>query len=90
MVRERGAEAAGALSSAYHSLKPAGATAGEPHLLKVEQTNSSIAYGHELIFKLFRRIEPGAETGGAIERASGANRRVLRCDAQAPPHHHAH
>src|SRR5207248_9966748 len=51
-------EAAGALSSAYHSIKPAGAT-GEPHLLKVEQTNSSIAYGHDFIFKLFRRIEPG-------------------------------
>jgi maltose alpha-D-glucosyltransferase / alpha-amylase len=51
-------EAAGALSSAYHSIKPAG-SAGEPHLLKVEQTNSSIAYGHDFIFKLFRRIEPG-------------------------------
>jgi len=49
-------EAAGALSSAFPSLKPG---VGEPHLLKGEQTNSSIAYGHELIFKLFRRIEPG-------------------------------
>ena len=52
-------EAVGSVSSAYHSIRPSEGTAGEPHLLKVEQTNSSIAYGHNLIFKLFRRIEPG-------------------------------
>jgi maltose alpha-D-glucosyltransferase/alpha-amylase len=52
-------EAVGTVSGAYHSVRPAGVTTGEPHLLKAEQTNSSIAYGHDLIFKLFRRIEPG-------------------------------
>ncbi len=57
-------EAVGATSSAYHLMKPA----GEPHLLKAEQTNSSIAYGHELIFKLFRRIEPGISPDLEISR----------------------
>jgi maltose alpha-D-glucosyltransferase / alpha-amylase len=52
-------EALGVTSSAYHSIRPTGEAAGEPHLLKAEQTNSSIAYGHDFIFKLFRRIEPG-------------------------------
>jgi maltose alpha-D-glucosyltransferase / alpha-amylase len=52
-------EAVGAVSAAYHSMRPAGGTSGEPHLLKAEQTNSSIAYGRDFILKLFRRIEPG-------------------------------
>jgi maltose alpha-D-glucosyltransferase/alpha-amylase len=57
-------EALGVTSGAYHSIRPA----GEPHLLKVEQTNSSIAYGHELIFKLFRRIEPGISPDLEVSR----------------------
>jgi maltose alpha-D-glucosyltransferase / alpha-amylase len=60
-------EAAGAVSSAYHSIRP-GQLTGEPHLLKAEQTNSSIAYGHALIFKLFRRIEPGISPDLEISR----------------------
>ncbi len=61
-------EAVGAVSSAYHSDKPPGGVTGEPHLLKAEQTNSSIAYGHDLIFKLFRRIEPGISPDLEISR----------------------
>jgi maltose alpha-D-glucosyltransferase / alpha-amylase len=60
-------DAIGVVSSAYHSLK-AGENAPEPHLLKVEQTNSSIAYGHDLIFKLFRRLEPGISPDLEISR----------------------
>ena len=61
-------EVVGAVSSAYHSIRPSGAAAGEPHLLKAEQTNSSIAYGHDLILKLFRRIEPGISPDLEISR----------------------
>jgi maltose alpha-D-glucosyltransferase/alpha-amylase len=61
-------EAVGAISSAYHSIRTPGEAAGEPHLLKAEQTNSSIAYGHNLIFKLFRRIEPGISPDLEISR----------------------
>jgi maltose alpha-D-glucosyltransferase/alpha-amylase len=61
-------EAVGAVSSAYHSIRPPGGATGEPHLLKGEQTNSSIAYGHEFIFKLFRRIEPGISPDLEISR----------------------
>jgi maltose alpha-D-glucosyltransferase/alpha-amylase len=61
-------EAVGAVSSAFHSMMPPGASIGEPHLLKAEQTNSSIAYGHDLIFKLFRRIEPGISPDLEISR----------------------
>jgi len=31
----------------------------EPQLLRAEQSNSSIVYGHRFILKLFRRLEPG-------------------------------
>jgi maltose alpha-D-glucosyltransferase/alpha-amylase len=61
-------EAVGAVSSVYHSIMHPGKPAGEPHLLKAEQTNSSIAYGHHLIFKLFRRIEPGISPDLEISR----------------------
>src|SRR5262249_20315891 len=61
-------EAVGAVSSAFHSLRSHAGTAGEPHLLKVEQSNSAIAYGHDLIFKLFRRIEPGISPDLEISR----------------------
>jgi maltose alpha-D-glucosyltransferase/alpha-amylase len=61
-------EAQGVTSSAYNSIKAAGHSGGDPHLLKVEQSNSSIAYGHELIFKLFRRIEPGISPDLEISR----------------------
>jgi maltose alpha-D-glucosyltransferase/alpha-amylase len=60
-------EAAGATSSAYHTIKSATAAA-EPHLLKAEQTNSSIVYGDRFIFKLFRRIEPGVSPDLEISR----------------------
>jgi maltose alpha-D-glucosyltransferase / alpha-amylase len=61
-------EAIGVTSSAYHTIRPPGGAAGDPHLLKAEQTNSSIAYGHDLIFKLFRRIEPGISPDLEISR----------------------
>ncbi len=61
-------EAVGAVSNAYHSIRPPGTAAGEPHLLKAEQTNSSIAYGHDLILKIFRRIEPGISPDLEISR----------------------
>src|SRR5439155_9338132 len=61
-------EAVGATSSAYHTIRPAAEAPGEPHLLKAEQTNSSIAYGRYFIFKLFRRIEPGISPDLEISR----------------------
>jgi maltose alpha-D-glucosyltransferase / alpha-amylase len=61
-------EAVGATSSAFHTIKPGVEAVGEPHLLKAEQTNSSIAYGHHFIFKLFRRIEPGISPDLEISR----------------------
>ena len=61
-------EAQGFTSSAYNSIKAAGHSGGNPNLLKVEQSNSSIAYGQELIFKLFRRIEPGISPDLEISR----------------------
>jgi maltose alpha-D-glucosyltransferase / alpha-amylase len=61
-------EAIGAVSNAFHSIKSPGAASGEPHLLKAEQTNSSIAYGHDFIFKLFRRIESGISPDLEISR----------------------
>ncbi len=60
-------EAVGTTSSAYHAIKAATET-GEPHLLKAEQTNSSIAFGQQFIFKLFRRIEPGVSPDLEISR----------------------
>jgi maltose alpha-D-glucosyltransferase / alpha-amylase len=67
-LRGNRGEAVGEVSNAYHSIRRAGAVIGEPHLLKAEQTNSSIAYGHDLIFKLFRRIEPGVSPDLEISR----------------------
>jgi maltose alpha-D-glucosyltransferase/alpha-amylase len=52
-------EATGAVSNAYRGLKGSANGANEPRLLKVEQSNSSVAYGTQLILKLFRRIESG-------------------------------
>lgn len=40
----------------------------ESALLKIEQTNSSIAYGDRFIIKLFRRIEPGVNPDLEIGR----------------------
>jgi maltose alpha-D-glucosyltransferase/alpha-amylase len=43
-------------------------SAGEPRLLTAEQTNSSIAFGEQVIFKLFRRIESGVSPDLEIGR----------------------
>jgi maltose alpha-D-glucosyltransferase / alpha-amylase len=64
---ERG-EAIGTISSAFESMTTGKEPLGEPHLLKAEQSNSSIAYGHRFIFKLFRRIEPGVSPDLEIGR----------------------
>ncbi|HKV53727.1 MAG TPA: maltose alpha-D-glucosyltransferase [Candidatus Binataceae bacterium] len=61
-------EASGAVSDAHRSIRAAGESGREPHLLKVEQTNSSIAYGHQLILKLFRRMESGVSPDLEIGR----------------------
>jgi maltose alpha-D-glucosyltransferase/alpha-amylase len=47
----------GNVTHAYRALKGEGAF--EPRVLKVEQSNTSVAYGERLIFKLFRRLETG-------------------------------
>jgi maltokinase len=55
--------------SLSHTLVPCGLT---PRVLDVEQSNTSIVYGEELILKLFRHIQPGTnpdlEITGALAR----------------------
>jgi maltose alpha-D-glucosyltransferase/alpha-amylase len=56
----------GNVTHAYRALKGEGAF--EPRVLKVEQSNTSVAYGERLIFKLFRRLETGVSPDLEIGR----------------------
>jgi maltose alpha-D-glucosyltransferase / alpha-amylase len=61
MVRGRKARAAegevvGTITKAFH---PAEGESMEPSVMKVEQTNTSIAFGRQFILKLIRRLEEG-------------------------------
>ncbi|MGH7932713.1 MAG: maltose alpha-D-glucosyltransferase [Candidatus Binataceae bacterium] len=59
--RLRGAvgELTGSITQEFRALRGNANRPGDPRVLKVEQTNSSIAYGESLILKLFRRVETG-------------------------------
>ncbi len=46
-------------SSTYRDLCPTSAGVLKPKPMGVEQSNSSIVYGHRLVLKIFRHIEPG-------------------------------
>ena len=49
----------GALAFRPVDLAPYGAALGEPRLVSVEQSNTSVVFGDELILKAYRRLEAG-------------------------------
>ncbi|MGH8011749.1 MAG: putative maltokinase, partial [Candidatus Binataceae bacterium] len=60
-------ELAGATTREFRGILN-GKEAGLPHVLKVEQTNSSIAYGESLILKLFRKVDSGVSPDLELSR----------------------
>ncbi len=55
----RQGEVHGRTTSAYRRLKPAADVNIEPTVSRAEQSNSSVIYGEQFIFKFFRRIGEG-------------------------------
>jgi maltose alpha-D-glucosyltransferase/alpha-amylase len=60
-------EIAGATTREFRSILD-GKEIGAPRVLKVEQTNSSIAYGESLILKLFRKLDSGVSPDLELSR----------------------
>ncbi|HUG40700.1 MAG TPA: putative maltokinase, partial [Longimicrobiales bacterium] len=52
-------EVVGGLSAEYRSRRKADPGALKPHVMRVEQSNTSITFGDELFMKLFRKLDPG-------------------------------
>jgi maltose alpha-D-glucosyltransferase/alpha-amylase len=55
-------------TKALNSIQSAAPAPLEPRILKVEQSNTSIAYGDRFILKLFRRLHPGVNPDLEIGR----------------------
>ncbi len=58
-IKGKGGELIAAPAENFRSLAKGSGHSLTPHLLKREQSNSSIIYGDELILKLYRRLETG-------------------------------
>jgi maltose alpha-D-glucosyltransferase/alpha-amylase len=59
----------GVRTRAYSQVLQRAAAAAEPSVLKVEQSNTSAAYGEELLIKLLRKVEEGPSPDYEIGRA---------------------
>jgi maltose alpha-D-glucosyltransferase / alpha-amylase len=64
---ERG-EAHGSLTKEFRDLRQSNGKRLKPQLVRVEQSNTSILYGNDLFFKLFRKLDQGLNPDLEIAR----------------------
>jgi maltose alpha-D-glucosyltransferase/alpha-amylase len=67
-VRMKGGELAGRRSRAFRSLLAGTGMPETSQILKTEQTNTSIVYGHSFCLKLYRRLEEGVNPEAEMGR----------------------